>query len=60
MSKFTFQGFCKAITDIEGKKVPVNIAQVSEVVGIIADKFHENPDAVIALLKEQGEKRAGK
>jgi hypothetical protein len=56
----TFQAFCKTVTDAEGKKVPVNIAQVSEVVGIIADLYHENPEQVIQLLKEQGEKRAGK
>lgn len=55
-----FQNFCKKVTDREGKKVSVNIAQVSEVVGIIADMIHENPEEVIELLKEQGAKRAGK
>ena len=49
----------KTVTEREGKKTPVSIAQVSEIVGILSDMAAADA-GVVATLITHGRKRKAK
>ena len=50
----TFKSLARRIAALEGKKRPVNIGQINEILRItlilLADEFQERPYAVVTLL----------
>jgi hypothetical protein len=47
-----------AITKAEGKKLSVNVAQVSEILGLVADYFWADTALMVKLFVDAGVRRA--
>jgi len=50
----------RQIAKHEGKKIGVNIAQISEIMGLVADCFYADQDRIIQLLYSAGKRRCSR